>query len=67
MRTELHSLDDNGGLARRITYSIGILYAFFLLSIAYRPTTTTDVAGPIIYSLLLGAFLAGRWIAERRP
>lgn len=62
------------GFARKITYSIGILYGFFVWSVAegfggpYRPGTTTDVGAAIIYSLLFGALLlfdAGRYSVDR--
>ena len=61
------------GFARKITYSIGILYGFFVWSVAegfggpYRPGTTTDVGAAIIYSLLFGALLlvdAGRYSVD---
>ena len=62
------------GFARKITYSVGILYGLFVWSVAegfggpYRPGTTTDVGAAIIYSLLFGALLlfdAGRYSADR--
>jgi len=62
------------GFARKITYSVGILYGFFVWSVAegfggpYRPGTTTDVGAAIIYSLLFGAlplFDAGRYSVDR--
>jgi uncharacterized membrane protein YphA (DoxX/SURF4 family) len=62
------------GFARKITYSVGILYGFFVWSVAegfggpYRPGTTTDVGAAIIYSLLFGALLlfdAGRYSVDR--
>lgn len=62
------------GFARKITYSVGILYGFFVWSVAegfggpYRPGTTTDVGAAIIYSLLFGALLlvdAGRFSLDR--
>ncbi len=61
------------GFARKITYSIGIVYGFFVWSVAegfggpYRPGTTTDVGAAIIYSLLFGALLlvdAGRYSVD---
>jgi len=57
------------GFARKSTYSIGILYGFFVWSVAegfggpYMAGTTTDVGAAIIYSLLFIALLlvdAGR-------
>ncbi len=62
------------GFARKITYSVGILYGLFVWSVAegfggpYRPGTTTDVGAAIIYSLLFGALLlfdAGRYSVDR--
>ena len=62
------------GFARKITYSVGILYAFFVWSVAegfggpYRPGTTTDVGAAIVYSLFFGALLlvdAGRYSVDR--
>ena len=61
------------GFARKVTYSVGILYGFFVWSVAegfggpYRPGTTTDVGAAIIYSLLFGALLlvdAGRYSVD---
>ncbi len=62
------------GFARKITYSVGILYGLFVWSVAegfggpYRPGTTTDVGAAIIYSLFFGALLlvdAGRYSVDR--
>jgi thiosulfate dehydrogenase (quinone) large subunit len=81
MKTELQSRNDNrvavmnsSVVARKITCSVGILYGFFVWSVAegfggpYRPGTTTDVGAAIIYSLLFGALLlfdAGRYSVDR--
>jgi uncharacterized membrane protein YphA (DoxX/SURF4 family) len=62
------------GFARKFTYSLGILYGFFVWSVAegfggpYTPGTTTDVGAAIIYSLLFGALLlvdGGRLSVDR--
>lgn len=62
------------GFARKFTYSLGIMYGFFVWSVAegfggpYMPGTTTDVGAAIIYSLLFGALLlvdAGRFSVDR--
>lgn len=62
------------GFARRVTYTLGIAYAFFVWSVAegfggpYMPGTTTDVGAAIIYSLLFAALLivdAGRISVDR--
>jgi nitrite reductase (NO-forming) len=62
------------GFARKVTYSVGILYGLFVWSVAegfggpYMPGTTTDVGAAIIYSLLfLALFLvdAGRLSVDR--
>ena len=51
------------GFARKATYTVGILYGFFVWSVAegfggpYMPGTTTDVGAAIIYSLLFIALL----------
>jgi nitrite reductase (NO-forming) len=69
------------GFARKVTYSIGLLYGLFVWSVAegfggpYVPGTSTDVGAAIIYSLLFGTLLvvdAGRfsvdaWIEKRWP
>jgi len=69
------------GFARKITYSVGLLYGLFVWSVAkgfggrYIPGTSTDVGAAIVYSLLFGTLLvvdAGRlsvdaWIDKRRP
>jgi nitrite reductase (NO-forming) len=61
------------GLARKFTYSLGILYGLFVWSVAegfggpYVPGTTTDVGAAIIYSLLFLALLladAGRFSVD---
>jgi nitrite reductase (NO-forming) len=70
-----------GGFARKITYSIGLLYGLFVWSVAegfggpYGTRTSTDVGAAIVYSLLFGTLLvvdAGRtgvdaWIEKRWP
>jgi uncharacterized membrane protein YphA (DoxX/SURF4 family) len=62
------------GFARKITYSVGLLYGLFVWSVAegfggpYRPGTTTDVGAAIIYSLFFGVLLlvdAGRYSVDR--
>jgi len=70
-------LDSSIAVAARpplITYSVGMVYGFFVWSVAegfggpYRPGTTTDVGAAIIYSLLFGALLlfdAGRYSVDR--
>jgi len=61
------------GFARKLTYTVGILYGLFVWSVAegfggpYMPGTTTDVGAAIIYSLLFGALLivdAGRFSVD---
>lgn len=62
------------GFARKVTYTIGIAYTFFVWSVAegfggpYVPGTTTDVGAAIIYSLVFAALLiadAGRISVDR--
>lgn len=69
------------GFARKLTYSIGLLYGLFVWSVAegfggpYVPGATTDVGAAIVYSLLFGTLLlvdGGRlsvdaWIEHRWP
>jgi len=61
------------GFARKVTYSIGLLYGLFVWSVAegfggpYVPGTSTDVGAAIIYSLLFGTLLvvdAGRFSVD---
>jgi nitrite reductase (NO-forming) len=61
------------GLARKFTYSVGVLYGLFVWSVAegfggpYLPGTTTDVGAAIIYSFVfLALFLvdAGRFSVD---
>ena len=62
------------GFARKLTYAIGIAYAFFVWSVAkgfggpYVPGTTTDVGAAIIYGLVFWALLlvdTGRMSVDR--
>lgn len=62
------------GFARKVTYSIGIIYGLFVWSVAegfggpYMPGTTTDVGAAIIYSPVFWALLlvdAGRMSVDR--
>jgi uncharacterized membrane protein YphA (DoxX/SURF4 family) len=62
------------GFARKLTYSLGIVYGLFVWSVAegfggpYVPGTTTDVGAAIIYSLVFWALLlvdAGRMSVDR--
>ncbi len=52
------------GFARKVTYSVGAVYAFFVWATAegfggpYVPGTTTDVGAAIVYTVLFLAFLA---------
>jgi nitrite reductase (NO-forming) len=61
------------GFARKSTYTVGVLYGFFVWSVAegfggpYMPGTTTDVGAAILYSLLFIALLlvdAGRFSVD---
>jgi len=61
-------------LARKLTYSLGVLCGMFVWSVAegfggpYRRGTPTDPGAAIIYTLLLGALLlvaAGRLTVTR--
>jgi len=62
------------GFARKLTYTLGILYGLFVWSVAegfggpYVPGTTTDVGVAIVYSLVFWALLladAGRMSVDR--
>jgi uncharacterized membrane protein YphA (DoxX/SURF4 family) len=62
------------GFARKLTYSLGIVYGLFVWSVAegfggpYVPGTTTDVGAAIVYSFVFWALLvvdAGRISVDR--
>ena len=62
------------GFARKLTYSLGLVYALFVWSVAegfggpYVPGMTTDVGAAIVYSLVFWALLlvdAGRMSVDR--